>query len=53
MLLVIDGTIGQQAYSQAKAFHEATSVGGIIITKLDGTAKGGGALASAPLRVPE
>jgi signal recognition particle subunit SRP54 len=47
VLLVIDGTIGQQAYSQAKAFHEAASVGGIIITKLDGTAKGGGALASA------
>jgi len=47
VLLVIDGTIGQQAYSQAKAFHEAASVGGIIITKLDGTAKGGGALAAA------
>jgi signal recognition particle subunit SRP54 len=47
VLLVIDGTIGQQAYSQAKAFHEAAAVGGIIITKLDGTAKGGGALASA------
>src|SRR5919199_2116909 len=47
VLLVIDGTIGQQAYSQAKAFHQAASVGGIIITKLDGTAKGGGALAAA------
>jgi signal recognition particle subunit SRP54 len=47
VLLVIDGTIGQQAYSQARAFHDAASVGGIIITKLDGTAKGGGALASA------
>ncbi|HZI70307.1 MAG TPA: signal recognition particle receptor subunit alpha, partial [Nitrososphaeraceae archaeon] len=47
VLLVIDGTIGQQAYNQAKAFHEAASVGGIIITKLDGTAKGGGALAAA------
>lgn len=47
VLLVIDGTIGQQAYSQAKVFHETASVGGIIITKLDGTAKGGGALASA------
>ena len=47
VLLTIDGTIGQQAYSQAKAFHEAAPVGGIIITKLDGTAKGGGALASA------
>jgi len=47
VLLVIDGTIGQQAYNQAKAFHERTHVGGIIITKLDGTAKGGGALAAA------
>ena len=46
-LLIIDGTIGQQAYNQAKAFHEAAAVGGIIITKLDGTAKGGGALAAA------
>lgn len=47
VLLVIDGTIGQQAYNQAKAFHQAAPVGGIIITKLDGTAKGGGALAAA------
>jgi signal recognition particle subunit SRP54 len=47
VLLVIDGTMGQQAYNQAKAFHEATSVGGIIITKLDGTAKGGGAIAAS------
>src|SRR5215213_3767085 len=47
VLLVIDGTIGQQAYSQAKAFHDAAPIGGIVITKLDGTAKGGGALASA------
>ena len=46
VLLVIDGTMGQQAYNQAKAFHEATSVGGIIITKLDGTARGGGAIGS-------
>jgi signal recognition particle subunit SRP54 len=47
VLLVIDGTIGQQAFSQAKAFHEAAPVGGIILTKLDGTAKGGGALAAS------
>jgi signal recognition particle subunit SRP54 len=47
VLLVIDGTMGQQAYNQAKAFHEATSVGGIIITKLDGTARGGGAIAAS------
>ena len=46
-LLVIDATIGQQAYNQAKAFSEAVRVGGLVITKLDGTAKGGGALAAA------
>jgi len=46
-LLVIDGTIGQQAYYQAKAFAETVSVGGLVVTKLDGTAKGGGALAAA------
>lgn len=47
VILVIDGTIGQQAYDQAKAFHDAAPVGGILITKLDGTAKGGGALAAS------
>jgi signal recognition particle subunit SRP54 len=47
VLLVIDGTIGQQAYHQAKAFHENAPIGGIVITKLDGTAKGGGALAAS------
>jgi signal recognition particle subunit SRP54 len=47
ILLVIDGTIGQQAYSQAMSFHDTVPVGGIIITKLDGTAKGGGALAAS------
>lgn len=47
ILLVIDGTIGQQAFSQAKSFHATVPVGGIIITKLDGTAKGGGALAAS------
>jgi signal recognition particle subunit SRP54 len=46
-LLVIDGTIGQQCYSQAQAFHQASPVGGIIVTKLDGAAKGGGALAAS------
>ncbi|HXW36675.1 MAG TPA: signal recognition particle receptor subunit alpha [Nitrososphaerales archaeon] len=46
-LLVIDGTIGQQCYSQALAFHQAAPVGGIVVTKLDGAAKGGGALAAA------
>ena len=47
VLLVIDGTIGQQAFNQAKAFHEAVAVGGIIVTKLDGTAKGGGVLSAS------
>lgn len=46
-LLVIDGTIGRQCFSQAEAFHKTISVGGIIITKLDSSAKGGGALAAA------
>ncbi|HEY5611414.1 MAG TPA: signaling recognition particle receptor family protein, partial [Thermoanaerobaculia bacterium] len=40
-LLVIDGTTGQNGLSQAKAFLEAANVTGIIVTKLDGTAKGG------------
>ncbi len=46
-LLVIDGTIGQQCFSQAEAFHKTVPVGGIVITKLDSSAKGGGALAAA------
>jgi len=46
-VLVIDGTIGQQCYNQAQAFHQAAPVGGIIVTKLDGAAKGGGALAAS------
>jgi signal recognition particle subunit SRP54 len=44
IILVLDGTIGQQAAAQAKAFNEATDVGSIIVSKLDGTARGGGAL---------
>jgi len=43
-LLVMDAQVGQQAGPQARAFHEAVQVTGVIITKLDGTAKGGGAL---------
>jgi len=46
-LLVIDGTIGQQCFAQAEAFHKTVPVGGIIITKLDSSAKGGGALAAS------
>ena len=44
IILVLDGTIGQQASAQATAFKEATTVGSIIVSKLDGTARGGGAL---------
>jgi signal recognition particle subunit SRP54 len=44
--LVMDASVGQQAESQAKAFHDAVQVTGVIITKLDGTAKGGGALSA-------
>jgi len=47
VLLIIDGTIGQGAFKQAEAFHKAAPVGGIVLTKLDGTAKGGGALAAS------
>lgn len=46
VMLVIDGTIGQQAREQAIAFNAATDVGSIVITKLDGSAKGGGALSA-------
>jgi len=46
-LLVIDGTIGQQCHNQAEAFHKTVPVGGIVITKLDSSAKGGGALAAS------
>ena len=46
-ILVIDATIGQQAKDQAKAFHDAVGITGIILTKMDGTAKGGGALSAA------
>lgn len=44
-LLVIDATTGQNGMNQAKAFQEATKVSGIVLTKLDGTAKGGIVLA--------
>jgi len=45
VLLVLDATTGQNALSQAKTFSEATNVTGIVLTKLDGTAKGGIVLA--------
>lgn len=46
VILTVDATIGQQAYSQAKAFHEAVGVGSIIVTKMDGSARGGGTLSA-------
>jgi len=46
-LLVMDAAMGQQAAPQAEAFNNAIGITGIILTKLDGTAKGGGALSAA------
>ncbi|OLB46471.1 signal recognition particle protein Srp19 [archaeon 13_2_20CM_2_53_6] len=46
IVLAIDATIGQQAIYQAKAFHEATPIGSVLLTKMDGSAKGGGALSA-------
>ncbi|RLG76988.1 MAG: signal recognition particle protein [Thermoprotei archaeon] len=46
IVLVIDAYIGQKAYDLAKRFHERTPIGSIVITKLDGTAKGGGAISA-------
>jgi fused signal recognition particle receptor len=52
-LLVLDGTTGQNAISQAKLFHEAVAVTGIVVTKLDGTAKGGAVIQIASeLKLP-
>ena len=45
VLLVIDATSGQNGISQAKSFKEITNITGIVLTKLDGTAKGGIVLA--------
>jgi len=46
IIMVIDGTIGQQAITQAEAFHQATKIGSIVVAKLDGSARGGGALSA-------
>ena len=52
-LVVLDGTTGQNALSQAKQFSEVAPISGIILTKLDGTAKGGIAIAiQAELGIP-
>jgi len=47
VLLILDGTIGQNAVAQAVEFHRGLGVTGLVITKLDGTAKGGVVLAIA------
>ncbi len=53
VLLVVDATTGQNAVSQAKVFKEACDITGIVLTKLDGTAKGGVVLAvQSELDVP-
>ncbi|MEG6584076.1 signal recognition particle-docking protein FtsY [Dendrosporobacter sp. 1207_IL3150] len=52
-LLVLDATTGQNAISQAKIFGEATQVSGVVLTKLDGTAKGGVVIGmKAELKLP-
>ncbi|MBS4933651.1 MAG: signal recognition particle-docking protein FtsY, partial [Clostridiales bacterium] len=52
-LIVLDGTTGQNALAQAKQFKEVADITGIILTKLDGTAKGGIAIAvQAELGIP-
>ena len=53
VILVIDGTIGQQARNQAETFKQTTDIGSIIVSKLDGSAKGGGALSAvAEIKAP-
>jgi fused signal recognition particle receptor len=47
VLLILDATVGQNGLTQARQFHEALGVTGVILTKLDGTAKGGIVLAVA------
>ncbi|HKB56864.1 MAG TPA: signal recognition particle receptor subunit alpha, partial [Lacunisphaera sp.] len=44
VLLVVDGALGQEAVNVAKAFHDALSLTGLVLTKLDGDARGGAAL---------
>ena len=52
-LLVLDGTTGQNAMAQARQFNEVAEINGIVLTKLDGTAKGGIAIAiQAELNIP-
>ena len=46
-VIVLDGTVGQNALSQVKAFQQVADVSGLIVTKLDGSAKGGVVVALA------
>lgn len=46
VIFVMDGSIGQAAFDQAKAFKDSVEVGAVILTKMDGHAKGGGALSA-------
>ena len=46
VIFVMDGSIGQAAFDQAKAFRDSVDVGAVILTKMDGHAKGGGALSA-------
>ena len=53
MLLILDATVGQNGLTQAREFMGAAGVNGIVLTKLDGTAKGGIAVAIAhDLKLP-
>ena len=45
-IMVLDGAIGQAAESQSRAFKEAAGYGAMIVTKMDGHAKGGGAISA-------
>ena len=47
LVIVLDGTVGQNALAQVSAFQQVADVSGIIVTKLDGTAKGGVVIALA------
>ena len=46
VIFVMDSSIGQAAFDQAQAFRQSVAVGAVIITKMDGPAKGGGTLSA-------
>jgi signal recognition particle subunit SRP54 len=47
VIFVMDSSIGQAAFDQAQAFKQSVAVGAVIVTKMDGHAKGGGALSAS------